>query len=301
MTQHITRAPVKTFNPPSGRAFSYCEFGAADGHPVLAFHGTPGSRLKYEVAHEAATGLGLRLLSIDRWGYGGTPAPPRDDVSLHGFGQDMRALIQSLGKSQASIVGISGGGPYAMATAAVLKGKASKLALVAPVAPLVGANAVSSAVADMRMFHKLAFFGVPKVPGLSRVAFGALRSVLKVNGPAAMRLVTARAGPSDRVIACAPENAARLSETFRLGLEKTTRGAAIDMQVFSSAWDVDVGDIASQTRLWIGTDDRNVPIPPAKALQTKIRKFELTELPGAGHFWITKHYADVLGWLASKQ
>ena len=298
MTSQTRLAPIQTFTPPSGRTFSYCTYGAADGDPVLAFHGTPGSRLKYAIADQVARQLNLRLLSIDRWGYGATPPPPRAEWSVRGFGEDMQHLLDDRGLGKTSVVGISGGGPYALGTAAVLKGRVSKLALVAPVAPLVGDNANQAANGEMTVFHRVAFFGVPRVPGLVRGTFGALRQVLNINGPAAMRLITARASSADRRIACEPSNAQRLAETFRVGLSQTTQGAVIDMNVFSNAWDVDLKTIDTKTRLWIGSEDRNVPLKPATALAQRVANLEVIELRGAGHFWISQHYADVLNWLA---
>ena len=53
-----------------GRPIGYREYGAAEGLPVVALHGTPGSRLKYARAEAAAGTMGLRLICPDRWGYG---------------------------------------------------------------------------------------------------------------------------------------------------------------------------------------------------------------------------------------
>lgn len=52
----------------NGRALAYEEFGAAEGRPVLYFHGTPGSRLKVLLLAEEAQRLGLRLIALDRPG-----------------------------------------------------------------------------------------------------------------------------------------------------------------------------------------------------------------------------------------
>jgi hypothetical protein len=52
-----------------GRKLCFAEFGANDGFPIIALHGTPGSRLMHAPAHDAAAKLGLRIISPDRWGY----------------------------------------------------------------------------------------------------------------------------------------------------------------------------------------------------------------------------------------
>lgn len=287
------------FRPSSGRAFAYASYGAKDGAPVLAFHGTPGSRFKYRIADVEARALGLRLVSIDRWGYGETPAPSRP--ALSSYAADMSDFAGMLGHRRVGIIGISGGGPFALAAAAGLGARARALALVAPVAPLKGPLASPEAIARMSAFHRLAFFGTPSIPGLPRALFHMLRLVLNADASIAMRAVTARACASDRAIACAPGMAERLADAFREGLRPGVDGPSIDMQIFSRPWDIDLGEIDRECRsaLWIGDLDRNVPIDAAKALRRHLPNLEIVMPPGAGHFWISLHHAQVLRWIAT--
>ncbi len=289
--------PFEVFEPGSGRAFAYAVYGAPDGVPVLAFHGTPGSRLKYRIADAEARALGLRLVSIDRWGYGETRAPP--SPSLAAFATDMADFAEALGEPKFGIIGISGGGPFALAAAAGLGARSAALALVAPVAPLRGPLACPDAMARMSGFHRLAFFGTPMVPGLPRAVFQVLRLALRADAGFAMRAVTARACPSDRAIACAPGMAERLAEAFREGLRPGVDGPAIDMRIFARPWDIELGAITGRSALWIGELDRNVPIDAAKALRTHLAGLEIVVPPRAGHFWISRNHGDVLEWLVS--
>lgn len=289
----------EVFEPASGRTFAYAVYGAADGVPVLAFHGTPGSRLKYRIADAEARDLNLRLVSIDRWGYGETPAPARP--SLAGLAADMSDFAEALGCQRFGVIGISGGGPAALAAASGLRERAGCLALVAPVAPLTGPLACPDAMAQMSAFHRLAFFGTPMIPGLPRAVFHVLRYALKSDAARAMRIVTARACPSDRAIACAPEMAGRLAEAFREGLRPGVDGPAIDMRMFARPWDIDLASLSRTCKaaLWIGERDRNVPIAAAKALSRHLPGLEIVVPPDAGHFWISRNHGEVLRWLAA--
>ena len=78
-----TAAHDHTVRLKDGRALVLRVYGAPDGLPVVALHGTPGSRLKFSTTDAAAKRLGLRILALDRWGYGGTSPPAMQ--SLAGF------------------------------------------------------------------------------------------------------------------------------------------------------------------------------------------------------------------------
>ncbi|MEM1372327.1 MAG: alpha/beta fold hydrolase, partial [Pseudomonadota bacterium] len=235
---------------------------------------------------------------FDRWGYGPTPAPQRSDWSLRRFAADIRCMRECFGWATAAAVGISGGGPFACAAAAGLGDACSRLALVSPVGPLVGGGVIQAARRDMSAFHKLAFFVSSKPPGLIRGVFGTLGLLLQVDGRLAMRTVTARACARDREIALAPETAQRLAGVFREGLNLSSVGPVIDLHVFSRAWDLDLNAIKAVSRVWIGTQDRNVPVKAAKALAELLPNSSLEVLADEGHFWVSRNYPTVMTWLA---
>jgi len=90
-----------------GRILAHCEWGDPSGSPVLLVHGAPGSRLL--CPDEDATAVaGVRLLTVDRPGYGGSNARP--DPSLLGWADDVQALADRLGLERFAVVGFSAGG-----------------------------------------------------------------------------------------------------------------------------------------------------------------------------------------------
>jgi pimeloyl-ACP methyl ester carboxylesterase len=99
-----------------GRTVAYEVFGPPDGWPVLWCHGGPGSRLEPALVEEAAADAGIRVVGIDRPGYGGsTPRPGR---SIADWVPDGLAVADELGLDRFAVVGVSTGGAYALATAA---------------------------------------------------------------------------------------------------------------------------------------------------------------------------------------
>jgi pimeloyl-ACP methyl ester carboxylesterase len=110
-------------------------------------------------------------------------------------------------------------------------------------------------------------------------------------------MAAARAARTDRAIVRRPDVRHSLGETFRLGLLPGSSGAVIDMSLFSRPWDFDVGGITAPSQLWIGTRDRNVPIPAAVRLADAMAACRLVTIADAGHFWIAANFGEVLSWV----
>lgn len=285
--------PVLFIRLPDGRRVAFRRFGDDAGRPVLALHGTPGSRLKYAVADGAARAAGLSLISIDRWSYGRTDPHPRP--SLAAFAEDMEVFADGLGLARFGVLGVSGGGPYAAAVAAALGERVSGLALVAPVGPIAGAPATVA----LSSFHNFAFRGLARTPGAMRLVFAGFRALIgQRDGALAMRIASSRAAAVDRNMLCRPYERQSLIDAFRAGLEPGAEGPAIDMRLFGRAWDIAPERIRSPSRLWIGSEDRHVPIAAARALAGRIPGCVCSDLDGAGHYWVMQNMDAVLGWLA---
>jgi pimeloyl-ACP methyl ester carboxylesterase len=92
------------------------EAGTVQGTPILYFHGTPGSRLALAFGDELARRRGCRIISFDRPGYGGST---ESSFSLASVARDALAIADAMALRSFSTLGLSGGGPFALATAAV--------------------------------------------------------------------------------------------------------------------------------------------------------------------------------------
>jgi pimeloyl-ACP methyl ester carboxylesterase len=276
-----------------GRRIAFREFGAAGGKPVLALHGTPGSRLKFAMADAAAQVAGLRLVCPDRWGYGHTDAHPRP--SLAAFADDIGAFAGRIGLDRFAVLGVSGGGPYAAAVAAGLGRRVTALALVAPVGPIAG----TPAGLRLSPFHLLAFRGLSRTPGAMRLAFLGFRALLAHDAPLAMRIASSRAARVDRRTVCRPAERQSLIDAFRAGLAPGADGPAIDMRLFGRRWDIAPERYEGPARLWLGDADRHVPQAAARLLAQTVPGCTLVPLAGAGHYWVLEHMADVLDWIAA--
>jgi pimeloyl-ACP methyl ester carboxylesterase len=124
----------RTARTPDGRTLAIEEDGDPNGRPVLVHGGTPNSRHLYPPAAIDAAARGLRLISYDRPGYGGsTPQPGR---TVADCAADVRAICAELGIDRLAMWGISGGGPHVLACAALLPDLVTAAASLASLAPL---------------------------------------------------------------------------------------------------------------------------------------------------------------------
>jgi pimeloyl-ACP methyl ester carboxylesterase len=125
--------PPRSFALPDGRSLAYDEVGADCGPVVVYLHGTPDSRLARHPDDGVATALGVRLLAVDRPGFGRSDPDPAG--SLTALGRDLRLLLDHLGIERAGLLGWSAGGLAALAAAASLGERVSRVVLAGTVPP----------------------------------------------------------------------------------------------------------------------------------------------------------------------
>src|SRR5215470_14085661 len=109
---------MSTLGLPDGRTIDVTVTGPEDGVPLIFHHGTPGSAGQVRSIQRAAHGVGLRLVTYSRPGYGDSTRQPGRTVAS--VVDDVAALLDHLGADRCLTAGSSGGGPHALATAAGL-------------------------------------------------------------------------------------------------------------------------------------------------------------------------------------
>ena len=115
-----------------GRTVAYAVAGDSDGVPILVHHGTPGCRLFASLLTDAARDVGARLIVPDRPGYGRS-SPPPTDWTWTDWRRDCDELLAAESVDSAATLGFSGGGPFALATAA--SERTTRVGLVSAVVP----------------------------------------------------------------------------------------------------------------------------------------------------------------------
>ena len=267
-----------------GRRLAYTEFGAPAGNPVLYFHGFPGSRLEAEFADSIASNTGTRLIAVDRPGMGMSDYLP--GRTILGWADDVLALADHLGIGQFSVVGVSGGAPYALVCAFKLPDRIPSAAIVSGVGPPAAvdtASAVTTTGLGLRLTtHK------PWVASLfSRVVcvFARHASSLLIT------MLWARAPEPDRRILRDADFRATLATSLREAFRCGTRGAATDLRLLCAPWNFEIRDVHTPVHLWYGEVDRVVPASMGRFLERALPRCRATYMAHQGHYSLIHDFA----------
>ncbi len=276
-----------------GRLLGHAEYGDPKGYPVFAFHGTPGCRHMFRLADPLAREQGFRLIAPDRPGYSlSSPLPSR---SLSDWPKDVEALADDLEIDRFAVIGVSGGGPYAAATAALLVDRVSGAALVSPVGP-VGMPDLEPLLSSE---HRRIFLQLARSPRLARTVFTTMRIAVTYTPTLALRGLMTRAADVDRNILMRPEIGSNLIESMTEGLVDGISGPSRDLHLFVEPWDFEFTRISAPCKVWQGDVDRNVPHVAARCLADQIPDCLFETLPETGHYWVYEHFDKVLAWIAA--
>ena len=122
-----------TISTEDGRKIQILETGQPDGAAILVHHGTPSARLLFDPWIKDAESRGIRLISYDRPGYGGST--PQSGRTVASAAKDVAAIAKQLDLNQLCVWGHSGGGPHALACAALLPDLVMAVVALASVPP----------------------------------------------------------------------------------------------------------------------------------------------------------------------
>lgn len=263
---------------PNGISLAYAEYGALDGVPVLYFHGFPGSRLEAALGHRESLQAGVRLIAPDRPGYGASPYQPRR--KLADWPITMCMLADHLGIGRFAVVGVSGGGPYAAACAALTPERLTTVYMACPLGPIEPRRNLNG----MRGFNRCGLRLVEHIPWIARPVL-ALARLLALRDPMRIvRFIEGHAAEEDKAVLSDRSIRGQLAASFREGLRPGAAGPARDLLLYTSPWGFRLEDIAIAVHLWQGEEDRIVPPAMARYYESVIPQCRATFCPGEGHF-----------------
>lgn len=252
--------PLKTTTTPDGRVIAFAVWGDPSGFPVLTLHGTPGSRLQRWPNEDIYRKLGVRLVTHDRAGYGRSER--RRGRSVSDEVDDVVALADFLGFERFGVSGGSGGGPHALACAALLPDRVVRATCVVGIAPLGPSGLERDAwLAGMDPENVKEF-------GWASAGEEVLTSELEREHAAMVQRVAAdpttvlgdfELSESDRAQLTRPEIRQIIRESTPEQALNGVWGWVDDDLAFIRGWGFEVPEIVVPVLVWYGTTDVLVP------------------------------------------
>lgn len=271
-----------------GRRLAYAECGDPAGAPLLFFHGGNGSRLERHPDDSLAARAGVRLLTMDRPGHGGSDFARRSFVE---GAADVAELADALRIERLALAGWSSGAPCVLACAHELPDRVSRALVSGTLAP------ADDEVTRGMPWHARAIIGLCRTaPSLAYPLFAGRQRRRSQDLDAFLEGSARHSAPRDRELMLREDLRAMFLASFREGIRQGVAGAAWGALLNARPWGFAPGAIRVPVDLWHGSDDRQTPLSYARRLKDEIPDACLRELPGEGHLLLLDHWQEMLEW-----
>lgn len=279
-----------------GRQIAWTDSGDPNGQPVFYFHGGPGSRIEALLYHEDNTQLGIRMIALDRPGYG------RSDFqagrSYLDWAEDVEAVADHLGIERFAALGFSSGGPYAALLAHQIPERLSVVLIVAGEGPYLHPEYPWSELGEGSFgaspINDVFMFSARNWPFVMRTFFRLMRPMIFADPIGVMQnsggeMMSAR----DLEMFTTHEYALAQVEALRQGAGGPTQ----DFTMERREWPFALKDIvAPEILVFHGEDDGGVdPAVGAFVCELIPACDEVVIFPGEGHSVLFHHYEEIAG------
>jgi pimeloyl-ACP methyl ester carboxylesterase len=277
----------------AGRHLAVESWGAPAGTPVFLMHGTPGSRSGPRPRDIVLYRLGVRLISYDRPGYGRSDR--QEGRTVASAATDVEWIADRLGLDKFGVVGRSGGGPHALACAALLGHRVTRVAALVSLAP-ADAEGLDwyGGMADSNVEE----YG--RADAGDRVSADELRrraADIRADPEELLRsLLPELTGPDRRVV---DDIGLRrlLTDTYSEALGHSPDGWIDDVLALRRSWKFELSDIRVPVLLWHGEEDTFSPVGHTRWLAGRIPTATTQIERGASHFTAVEALPRVLAWV----
>ena len=261
-----------------GRWLGYDDYGPLGGLPLFFLPGMPGSRLLARHAKRPADDFGFRIIALDRPGIG--LSDPKPGRTIRDTASDVADIADLLEFDHFFVMGVSAGGPHALACAREMPERVRRVALVSSLAWPEGVGP----------------------PGQGHSAPQLRRRALEGAGDGAgrpppgfiLREMEQASPPSDRRILARPDVRKQLLAAGEEAFHPGTQAVVQEGRLTAGTWGFRPADVVVEVLLWHGEQDLTVPVAAARALAADLPRCHAVFLPGAGHLWHFEHMDDVL-------
>ena len=278
---------------PGPRRLSGAATGDPDGFPVVFEHGTPGTRAAHNLSPAAVAGA--CVVVYDRPGYGGSDRNRGRDVAA--CAADVAAIADELGLDRFAVFGSSGGGPHALACAALLGERVTAVAVAAGFAPADDP--------DFDVFDGMSDLNVAELRAAAagEEALTRLLEAFAESAPdpdAVLDEIARELAQPDRDALGRPEVRVVFRDAIEASLTHGPSGWIDDDLAFMRPWGFEPADVAQPALLVQGELDILVPRGHMARLASQIPRARLEIVPGAGHTLFDRT-GEIVAWLLAER
>jgi len=267
----------------NGNRIGYAIYGNKKNFPIFYFHGWPGSR--FELKNIPLKKKKCFIIALERPGYG--ISDPISKFKILDWPKIVLEVANKLKIKKFSIIGVSGGAPFALACANTIKNKRLKsIAIVCALAP--------SKAKGMNKGRVGMLLNLGRKPFISWLIFNFLR-VRLLNGnleKSFNKWKNKISLPEIDLKLFTIDRGKRLMENFKEAVKHGTKGVHRDANLYSNYWGFKLKNIKKKIFVWHGDKDLTVPIITNKYYKKKLKNKEIFIKPNEGHFSICYNFMN---------
>jgi pimeloyl-ACP methyl ester carboxylesterase len=280
---------ARTLRLPDGRRLTFVDTGPADGTPVIYCHGALGTPLRDSLDLDAiTTRLGVRHIAVNRPGFGGSD--PLRRRSVLAFADDVDALLCALSLERFAVIGVSAGGPYALAVARALGDKVIRAAVCSSLSALCAPHRTPGMTPRIRLALSL----LAVAPATCARVGEALLPVLRRHPAVLHGVIAAHAAPTERERLAEPGERTAAGASFLDATAYGVGGMVEDYLTYSRGWGFDPREVAPEVHVWHGGADPLVPVEHAMQLAVALPSCRIFVDPDEGHHFFRRRLEEIL-------
>jgi pimeloyl-ACP methyl ester carboxylesterase len=262
-----------------GRRISFAEFGTPRGAAIIWMHGTPGGRRQIPIEARAyAAEHDLRIIGIDRPGIG--TSTPHLYANILDWVGDLELLADALAIDTMRVIGLSGGGPYALAAGVALPDRVHGVGVLGGVAPTTGPDAIRGGLVEIAPYAA-PLLSLTRVP-LSYVLAGAIRLIRPLAGPA-IDAYAALQPRGDKELLARPEFRAMFLDDLLHGARFQVGAPLADIILFTRPWGFELAEVKVPVRWWHGDSDHIIPHAHGVHVASRLPDVRFETVHGESH------------------
>jgi pimeloyl-ACP methyl ester carboxylesterase len=206
------------------------------------------------------------------------------------FARALEQLADRLGIERFGVVGVSAGGPYALAAGSALGDRVSRIAVCSSLSPLCAPHRKPGMPGRVRLALNL----LAAAPGLCAVAGDAALPLIRSHPELLHAVISAHAAPGERGRPREPGERDATTTSFLDATAYGVRGMIDDYRCYSIGWGFEAASVSAAVHVWHGARDPLVPLDHALALATSLPRCRMFLHPEEGRHFFRRRLGEIL-------